>query len=206
MDPLFLNLPPNPRSIRRPGARTGALLNPFLSGIGPAPLGFSTLSPPLLGTPPGFPPPSLLGPHIAPGLRGVPLSGGLSMGMGIGPLPPYNPNAPGNLNAVGIPTALLLALLAAGGGGGGGLGGLGNGRRRGPVLPPLPFMLDDLDDELDEDEEEMDPVAYYVRQLRRARRRGMQGPGFGFGGLPMGGFGGGPEMMGGLGGMEFGLL
>ncbi|KAI6854266.1 hypothetical protein KC343_g15667 [Hortaea werneckii] len=207
MDPLFLNLPPNPRSIRRLGARTGGLLNPFLPGVGPGPLGYSPLSPPLLGTPPGFPPPSLLGPHISPGLHGLPLPGGLSMGMGTGPLPPYNPIVPGNLNAVGIPPGLLLALLAAGGGGGGALGL--NGRRRPPpVLPPPPFMLDDLDDELYEDEEEMDPVAYYVRQLRRAKRRGMHGPGFGMGGL--GGVGGvsmgGPGMMGGFGGMEFGLL
>lgn len=125
--------------------------------------------------------------------------------MGMGPIPPYNPTGLHGLHSDGIPPALLLALLA---GGGGGVGGLGNGRhRRPPVLPPFPFMMDELDDELYEDEEEMDPVAWYVRQLRRAKRRGLQVPGFGLGGLPMGGFGGGAGMMGGgLGGMEFGIL
>ncbi|KAI6883768.1 hypothetical protein KC360_g4089 [Hortaea werneckii] len=195
MDPLFLNLPPNPRSISRPGGRAG----------GPGPLGFPPLSPPLLSTPPGFPPASLLTPPIPPGLRGPPLPGGLSMGMQ--PIPPFNPIGTGGLNPIGIPPALLLALLAGGGGGGGGVGALGlNGRRRPPAYPPFPFMLDELDDDLYEDEEEMDPVAYCVRQLRRAKRRGMQGPGFApLGGLPMRGFGG-LGVMGGFGGMEFGGL
>lgn len=122
--------------------------------------------------------------------------------MGMGPIPPYNPTGLHGLNSDGIPPALLLALLA---GGGGGLGGLGNGRhRRAPVLPPFPFMMDELDDELYEDEEEMDPVAWYVRQLRRAKRRGVQIPCYGMGGL--GGVGGPGMMGGGLGGMEFGLL
>ncbi|KAI7462810.1 hypothetical protein KC357_g8395 [Hortaea werneckii] len=200
MDPLFLNLPPNPRSMPRPGGRAGGLTNPFLPGVGPGPFGFPPLSPPLLGTPPGFPPASLLTPSIPPGLRGPPLPGGLSMGMQ--PIPPFNPIAPGGLNPIGIPPALLLALLARGGD----VGALGlNGRRRPPVYPSFPFMVDELDDDLYEDEDEMDPVAYYVRQLRRAKRRGMQGPGLGLGGLPMGGFGG-LSVMGGFGGMEFGGL
>ncbi|KAI7526570.1 hypothetical protein KC331_g16878 [Hortaea werneckii] len=204
MDQIFLNLPPNARAIRRPGGRAGGLINPFLPGVGPSPLGFPP-SPSLLGTPPGFLPASLLSPPFPPGIRGPPFAGGLSMGMG--PIPPYNLTGLNGLSSAGIPPALLLALLAAGGGGGS-LGGLGNGRqRRPPVLTPFPFMMDDLDDELSEDEEDMDPVAWYVRQLRRAKRRGVQVPGFGLGGLPMGGFGGGAEMMGGgLGGMEFGLL
>ncbi|GAB1736318.1 hypothetical protein NU219Hw_g6984t1 [Hortaea werneckii] len=200
MDQIFLNLPPNARGMRRPVGRAGGLINPFLPGVGPGPLGFP-LPPPLLGTPPGFPPPGMLAPPFPHGLRGPPFTGGLSMGME--PIPPYNLTGLNGLNLPGIPPALLLALLT---GGGGGLGGLGNGRhRRAPALPPFPFMMDELDDELFEDEEDMDPVAWYVRQLRRAKRRGVQLPGFGLGGLPMGGLGG-SGMMGGLGGMEFGLL
>lgn len=122
--------------------------------------------------------------------------------MGMGPISPYNLTGLNGLHPAGIPPALLLALLA---GGGGGLGGLGNGRhRRPPVYPPFPLMVDELDDELLEDEEEMDPVAWYVRQLRRAKRRGVQIPCYGMGGL--GGVGGPGMMGGGLGGMEFGLL